>query len=191
MNEKRFQAKHFAKLDSEERRRQFPPKQILNHLPIKQSDCILDLGSGTGYFSIPAAKMTEGTVYGLDIEIKMLNLLQEKIDENGITNIELLKGQIEEIPVSDQTVDHVIASLVLHEIAPLTQGLAEIHRVLKEDGYCLCLEWEKTDSASGPPLHHRIYSGDMELAFTNAGFRVIHKEFPTPSHYLLIVQKSS
>lgn len=189
MDEKRFNPAHLERLDNPERRRLLPPERLLESLNIQRDDTILDVGAGTGYFAIPAAKLTDRTVYALDVEQKMLDVLQTKLSEEQLENVTLLKGAIEDIPLDDLLVDHVIASLVMHEVEPISQGISELRRVLKPGGQCFCLEWEKTLSESGPPLHHRIHSSDMEKAFEEAGFTLVSIQFPTDAHYLLIVRK--
>lgn len=189
MHEKRFNPEHMARLDNSERKRKLPPDKLLQLLPIHKTDSILDLGAGTGYFTIPAAKMTVGKVLSLDIEPKMLEELKSRLEQQHIGNVELVDGAIEDIPVEDEEFDHVIASFVMHEVEPLSKGISEIRRVLKSGGHCFCLEWEKTPSDSGPPLTHRIHSNDMKQAFLDAGFTVVVQEAPTEANYLLILRK--
>lgn len=189
MHDKRFNPANMHRLDNPERRKMLPPDTLLNQLPIDATDSVLDLGAGTGYFTIPAAQRTQGTVYALDVEPQMLAVIREKVEEIGSKNVELVQGAIEDVPLDDETANHVIASLVLHEVEPLQRGLKEIHRLLKDGGHCLCLEWEKTPSEMGPPLHHRIHSDDMKQALEEAGFTVMKHESPTPMHYLLVARK--
>jgi ubiquinone/menaquinone biosynthesis C-methylase UbiE len=61
-------------------------------------------------------------------------------DEQNILNIELLEASATNIPLNDSSVDGVIASLVLHAIKPLSDGLTEIKRVMKDGAYLLCFE---------------------------------------------------
>ncbi len=189
MHEKRFNPDHIAKLDNPLRRKMLPPEKLLELIPIRKTDSILDLGAGTGYFTIPAAMMTDGKVFALDVEPKMLEELKTRLEQHHVQNVELVDGAIESIPLENETVDHVIASFVMHEVEPLTKGISEIRRVLKPGGHCFCLEWEKTPSDSGPPLEHRIHSNDMKQAFQDAGLTVMVGEFPTKHHYALIVRK--
>lgn len=189
MHERRFNPDHMSRLDNPERRKKLPPEKLLELLPIGKTDNILDLGAGTGYFAIPAAKMTDGSVFALDIEPKMLDELQARLAQQHIQNVKLITGAIEEVPVEDEVVDHVIASFVMHEVDPLSKGINEIHRVLKPGGHCFCLEWEKIPSDSGPPLAHRIHSNDMVQAFQDAGFTVITQKAPTEANYVLVVKK--
>ena len=106
------------------------------------------------------------------------------------SNIQLVKGSIDNIPLPEDSIDIVLASLVLHEVDPLSKTLQEVNRVLKEDGYFLCLEFEKTESAiDGPPMNIRIHSSIMEKELISAGFSIIQKSFPGDFLYIIIAKK--
>ena len=159
-------------------------------LPIKRSDNILDLGAGTGYIAIPAAKMVDGLVYALDIDPRMLEVIDTKAQREKITNIKSVKGNIDNIPLPDDSIDIVIASWVLHEVKPLSKPLQQIKRVLKEGGYFLCFEFENKESPiQAPPMNIRIPSSTMEQELVNAGFTIIQKSFPRDYVYVFIVKK--
>jgi ubiquinone/menaquinone biosynthesis C-methylase UbiE len=119
-------------------------------IPIEREHTVLDIGSGTGYFTIPVSQMTKERVIALDIEPQMIANLKERMEKEGIQNIELLQGVIEELPLSNESVNHVIASFVLHEVTPLSKGLQEIYRVMIAGGYFICLEWEMKEEEKGP-----------------------------------------
>ena len=177
-------------LDRPERIKAFPPEEILQMLSIKKTDNILDLGAGTGYLAIPAAQMVDELVYALDMDPKMLEVIDSKAQDENITNIQLVKGSIDDIPLPDDSIDFVLASLVLHEVNPLSKTLHEVNRVLKEGGYFLCLEFEKIESAiDGPPMNIRIPSSIMEQELINAGFSIIQKLFPRDFLYIIIAKK--
>jgi len=189
MNERRFDPAKMARLDNPERRKALPPEKLLQEFNLEPDDDVLDLGAGTGYFTLPAAKMTQGTIYALDVESQMLGVLMERTDEEALMNVQFVQGVIEDIPMDPEKVDKAIASFVLHEVEPLSKGLEEIKRVLKPSGRCLCIEWEKKPMEQGPPLEHRIHSDDMKKAFEEHGFSVISTTFPSDSHYVIIAQK--
>ena len=178
-------------LDSPERIKAFPPKELLQMLPIKKTDNVLDLGAGTGYLALTAAQMVDGLVYALDMNPNMLEIIESKAQDENITNIQLVKGSIDDIPLSDNSINIVLASLVLHEVNPLSKTIQQIKRVLKKGGYFLCLEFEKTESATdGPPMHIRIPSAIMEKELINAGFNIVQKVFPSESMYIIVAQKT-
>ncbi len=129
-------------LESPQRRKEFSPEQLLNIIPLKETDYILDFGAGTGYFSIPVAKKIKGNVYALDTDATMLEIINEKTLEEQVTNIVTVEGSMEALPFADGLIDIIIASLVLHEIQPLAPLLQQMKHVLKTEGYLICLELE-------------------------------------------------
>ncbi|MDD7795889.1 class I SAM-dependent methyltransferase [Clostridium sp. 'White wine YQ'] len=177
-------------LDGVERMKNFPPEEILQMLDIKKNDNILDLGAGTGYLSIPAAQMVDGLVYALDMDSKILDVLDTKARDKNITNIKLIEGRLDNIPLPDDSVDIALASLVLHEVNSLSNTLNEIKRVLKDGGHFLCFEIEKKENhIAGKPMPPRISSLEMEKELIDAGFKITQKVFPNDSHYIFIVKK--
>lgn len=178
-------------LDSAMRQRTLPPEEILNMLPMQKEVSVLDLGAGSGYLTIPAAKQTEGTVFALDMDGRMLQVIDKKAKAQNIFNIQLIEGNIEGIPLPDNSVNIAIASLILHEVSSLSVVFAEINRVLKTGGHLLCLEYEKKESSEeGPPMHIRIPSVDMEQALYVAGFEVEQKTITKESIYILTAKKT-
>ena len=148
------------------------------------------MGAGTGYLTIPAAQMVQGLVYALDMDEKMLEIIDRKAQDDSITNIQLVKGSIDNIPLPDDSIDIVIASLVLHEIKPLSNTLHQIKRVLKDGGQFMCLEYEKNESAiEGPPMQIRIPSSVMEQELENAGLNVTQKIFLRKKIYIITAKK--
>ncbi len=185
----RFDPANKHVLDSAERRQALPPEATLSSIPIGPHDTVVDLGAGTGYFSIPAAAMTNETVHAVDVSTEMLEELKQRKDTAGVKNIELVQGTIENVPLDDKLADVVIASLVLHEVEPLEQGIQEIHRLLKPGGKLLCIDWEAVDSPMGPPLHVRIASDKMSAALESQGFSISARHVPAPALYTLVAQK--
>ncbi|SMC16778.1 Methyltransferase domain-containing protein [Clostridium acidisoli DSM 12555] len=177
-------------LNGVERRKEFPPEEVLQMLAIKKTDNILDLGAGTGYLTIPVAQMVHGLVYALDMDEKMLEIIDCKAQDESITNIQLVKGSIDNIPLPDDSIDIVLASLVLHEIKPLSTTLQQIKRVLKDGGQFMCLEYEKNESAiEGPPMQIRVPSLVMEQELKNAGLNITQKIFLRKKIYIITAKK--
>lgn len=177
-------------LESAERKSNLPAEDLLKLLPIKKTDNILDVGVGTGFLAIPAAKQIDGTVYALDLNINMLNYLTEKAQKENITNIKAVEGNFKDIPLEDNVVDIAFASLSLHEVDPLSDALKDVNRVMKNNGYLLCVEFEKVENTPAP----RVHSSEMEKELLNAGFTITDKIFPDnkimkQALYIIIAQK--
>lgn len=161
MSDKRFDPKKADKLFAEERRKLIPAESVLEYLQVKQEDTVADLGAGNGYFTIPMAKKTEGTVYAVDIEPKMLELLKANAEDEQLTNVEYVVSDLESIQLGDNAVNKVFVSFVIHEVTDIDKALREMKRILKPNGEMVLLEWEAVETESGPPLHHRIPSEKM------------------------------
>ncbi|AFV02184.1 MULTISPECIES: methyltransferase domain-containing protein [unclassified Dehalobacter] len=102
----------------------------------------------------------------------------------------LVKGSTDNIPLSDDSIDIVLASLILHEVQPLSRTMRQINRVLKENGQLLCLEYEKSEGAmDGPPLHIRVPSSVMEQELEKAGLNVTQKVFFRDNLYVITAKK--
>ncbi len=103
---------------------------------LEPGQVVLDLGSGGGIDVLLSARRVgpTGKAYGLDMTDEMLDLARENQRKAGATNVEFLKGTIEEIPLPDDTVDVVISNCVINLSADKDRVLREAFRVLKPGG---------------------------------------------------------
>src|SRR3984885_4584548 len=103
---------------------------------LKLGETVLDLGSGGGIDVLLSAKRVgpAGKAYGLDITDDMLALARENQRQAGATNVEFLKGEIENIPLPDNSVDVVISNCVINLSADKSRVLKEAFRVLRPGG---------------------------------------------------------
>ena len=99
-------------------------------------ETVLDLGSGGGIDVLLSATRVgaTGKAYGLDMTDEMLALARENQKKAGVENVEFLKGEIEAIPLGDDTVDVIISNCVINLSADKDRVLAEAFRVLKPGG---------------------------------------------------------
>ncbi len=163
-----------AFLDSRQRESLIPPEILISQMPIQKNHTLLDVGAGTGFFTIPMAESTSGKVYALDPDRRMLSVIEDKAREKELTNIELIQEFLENSNIQNSSIDFVMASLILHEVSSLTKALTNIFEVLKTGGHLLCLEYEKDDLIiEGPPMAIRIGSGELEKALSSMGFDIV------------------
>lgn len=103
---------------------------------LKPGEIVLDLGSGGGIDVLLSARRVgpTGKVYGLDMTDEMLALANENRRKAGAENVEFLKGEIEHIPLPDNSVDVIISNCVINLSADKGQVLREAFRVLKPSG---------------------------------------------------------
>ena len=103
---------------------------------LNEGEIVLDLGSGGGIDVLLSAKRVgpTGKAYGLDMTAEMLALANENKKKAGVQNVEFLKGEIEHIPLPDNTVDVIISNCVINLSADKRQVLTDAFRVLKPGG---------------------------------------------------------
>ena len=103
---------------------------------LKAGETVLDLGSGGGIDVLLSARRVgpTGKAYGLDMTDEMLALARENQRKAGVENVEFLKGEIEHIPLPDNSVDVVISNCVINLSGDKDQVLREAFRVLKPGG---------------------------------------------------------
>lgn len=99
-------------------------------------ETVLDLGSGGGIDVLLSAKRVgpTGHAYGLDMTDEMLDLARRNATEAGATNVTFLKGQIEQIPLPDATIDVIISNCVINLSTDKPAVFAEMRRVLRTGG---------------------------------------------------------
>jgi arsenite methyltransferase len=103
---------------------------------LKAGETVLDLGSGGGIDVLLSARRvgSSGKAYGLDMTDEMLALANENKRKSGLANVEFLKGEIENIPLPDNSVDVIISNCVINLSADKDKVLREALRVLKPGG---------------------------------------------------------
>jgi len=103
---------------------------------IKEGDVVLDLGSGAGIDAILAAKKvgSKGRVIGVDMTEEMVVKAKANAEKQGIKNAEFLLGEIEKLPLKDNSVDTIITNCVINLTPDKAKTFSEAYRVLKPGG---------------------------------------------------------
>ena len=103
---------------------------------LQPGEIVLDLGSGGGIDVLLSARRVgpDGKAYGLDMTDEMLSLAEENKRKSGLTNVEFLKGEIENIPLPDNTVDVIVSNCVINLSGDKDRVLREAFRVLRPGG---------------------------------------------------------
>jgi arsenite methyltransferase len=103
---------------------------------LKPGEVVLDLGSGGGIDVLLSARRVgpTGKAYGLDMTAEMLALARDNQAKSGLTNVEFLAGEIEHIPLPDNSIDVIISNCVINLSVDKDRALGEAFRVLKPGG---------------------------------------------------------
>jgi ubiquinone/menaquinone biosynthesis C-methylase UbiE len=123
-----------------------PSARVIERSGVKPGMTILDLGCGSGAFTLPAARMVgeRGKVYALDIQPAMLRQLERRLATAGnhdIGNVELKQASAYELPLADESLDLVMSVAAFQEIPDKPRALREVKRVLKRGGILALTEF--------------------------------------------------
>lgn len=170
------------------------PEKIVNQMGvIEPGMTISDFGSGSGYFTIPMAKMVgkDGKVYAFDVLEDALEALGSKAELAGLFNIETRRVNLEEpkaTGLNDESQDCVVLSNILFQSQKKEKMIAEAKRILKPEKYLIIVAWEP-DTAVGPSEGWRINREKAKEILEKQDLNQ-YKEFEGGRyHYGLVYQK--
>jgi ubiquinone/menaquinone biosynthesis C-methylase UbiE len=126
---------------------------------------ILEVGPGTGYYSLPVARWIApgGQLDALDLQQSMLDELMRRANPAGLANIVSTQGDAQALPYADESFDAAFLVATLGEIPDRDQALRELRRVLKSGGRLIVGE--------GQPDPHMVTIDDLRERSQAAGFR--------------------
>lgn len=171
-----------------ERRKWQDPDAILSSIGLKAGLSFMDIGCGSGYFALPAARMVgkSGKVYGVDRDVRSIDSLKELAGKEGLDNLDLRVGKAEEIVLCQACADIVFFGIVLHDFENPLTVLKNAREMLKHDGHLVNLDWKKEPMEFGPPAHIRFSPDEAVRFIESGGFTVQTVQESGPYHYLVI-----
>ena len=164
---------------------------ILAQIGLEPGDTLADIGSGDGYFSIPAARMVgqSGKIYALDVSAEAISELKAAASAAGLNNIQTAVGEAEKTLLCKGCADVVLMANVLHDFNNPLAALKNALLMLKPGGKLADLDWKKDkDQIHGPPFAKRFDQEKATSLLTQAGFKVISSTLVGPFHYLLLTE---
>ena len=158
---------------------------ILGRMGIDSSiESAVEVGSGYGTFTIPAARLIRGTMYTYDIEPDMIRLTEERSLQEGLRNV---KASVRDVIASGadagEPVDYVLLFNILHHDAPL-DILREALHMLRPGGTVGCMHWNYDPATPrGPAMEIRPRPSQIREWMTAAGFEVRGGQIDLPPHH--------
>jgi ubiquinone/menaquinone biosynthesis C-methylase UbiE len=170
------------------------PVKNLKAFGLQEDMVVADLGAGSGFYSIAAARMVpQGKVYAIEIIKDFLTTVNNKAKEAHLDNLECLWGNIEKIggtKIKNGVIDAVIASNILFQVGNKDKFIEEIKRILKPEGRVLLIDWTDKLSAIGPNLEAVISREKAREMFEKKGF-TFDREIDAGNHHYGMILRSN
>lgn len=184
MMEKKFNPKKIDRLNDPERLQYEPPDLIWDTLKLKNPGVLIDVGAGTGFFSIPfSEKMEDGIVYACDTSDVMIEWMQENFPTNARNRVIPMKTTENGIDLPDGIADLVYMINLHHELHDPTRMLQETRRLLKKGGILLIIDWKKNGGGKGPSEEIRVPVEIVKAQMETTGFQDVRQYPVLKYHY--------
>lgn len=174
-------------LTRESRNREEEPAKLMAAIDLELGQTVCDLGCGNGFYSLKLAKEVgpQGTVWAVDIQPEMLELLRERAEARSVTNIKPKLGGPADPKLPAGEIDLLLLVDVYHEISHPQQMLAHIRDSLKPTGRVALVEF-RTEDPQVPikPLHKMTQQQCMK-EFTANGFKLVGQYNDLPWQHVL------
>ena len=168
------------------------PVKNLKAFDLRENMIVADLGAGSGFYTIPVAKMVPmGKVYAIEIQKDFLTTVKNKAAEARLNNIECLLGNVEKIggtKIKDGIVDAVIASNILFQVEDKDKFIKEAKRILKPGGKLLLIDWSDSSPGIGSGIDKIIPKNKAREIFENRNFIWQRDIDAGMHHYGIILQ---
>ena len=162
-------------LERAERVEQEEPERVLDMMNLSPGDVVADVGCGSGYYARRMAQRVApgGTVFCEDIQPEMLQIMRERVREDGLTNVEAILGTPTDPQLPSGGVDWVIIADVYHEMSDPEPMLAGIRRALAPTGRVALLEY-RVEDGSGDQIKadHVMSARQVIFEWQAAGFEL-------------------
>ena len=169
----RFQGRYFPHqlaflIDNPLRRLLISPETLVDRLGLAGSEAVLEVGPGSGYFSVELARrLTDGHLQLFDLQQEMLDKARRKLERAGFGNVAFTQGDACELPFSSATFDLALLVTVLGEVPDPQACLQGLRKVLRPGGVLAFHEQvPDPDRVSLPELRHLVAAEGFELVDT-------------------------
>lgn len=170
------------------------PENNIKQLALAPGMFVADFGSGSGFYSLAAARavMPGGKVFAIDIQKSLLEKLKNGAKQDQLNNIDIVWGDLEHLggtKLREGLVDAVIIANIFFQIENKKNLCLEAKRVLKPNGRVLVVDWSDSFSGLGPQEKDVISKMKMTLLFQDQGFVLDREISAGAEHYGLIFRK--
>ena len=182
-----------AWLNRDTRQQEENTRVLFDLLSLKSGQNVCDIGVGSGYHAIPMAKaVAPGTVYGVDIQPEMLDLLATAAKRARRSNVKGVLGQVDDTQLPPETCDRMLVVDAYHEFSHPVEMLASMRKALKPDGRLYIVEFRAEDPSVPIKPEHKMTKEQvtLEVARAEVGLKLVGQDDRLPWQHVLVFQRA-
>ena len=169
------------------------PDEMLAAMGLKNGDIVADIGAGSGFHTRRMASLVAptGQVFAVDIQPEMLEILEGRVEDEGLTGIVPVLGEFDDPKLPDNQIDWILLVDVYHEFENPDLMLAKMRQALKDSGKVALVEYRVEDGTGDHiKADHRMSVHQVLSEWIPSGFELIELHEFLPSQHLFIFQKA-
>lgn len=165
--------------------------RAVRSMQLNKKSVVADIGAGSGYYTFRiASRVPEGKVYAVEIQDRFIKMLNDKKRENGITNVEVVKGDTLTINLPLNSVDIAIMVDVYHELSWPKEIINSIKKCLKPDGKLMLMEYRGEDPKVRIRRLHKTTVEQLKKEMQSHGFELERRVDELPIQHFLVFRKA-
>jgi ubiquinone/menaquinone biosynthesis C-methylase UbiE len=181
---------YLRKMESPERAEWQRPDAVVRALGLKRGQSVCEVGAGPGYFSLRLAKAVgpRGTVFAVEVEPRILEVLRGRIAQAGARNVVPILGLEDDPLVPPGSCDLVLMVDAIHHIQGRPAFLRRLARALRPGGRVALIDFHKRELPVGPPVDHKLAREELLREIRAAGLALVSEPDFLPYQYFLILE---
>lgn len=177
-------------LERDEREAEENPTKVINALQLKPGTTLADIGAGSGYYTFRISeKYPKSQVIAIEIQPEMIELLEQKIDTDNITNVRAHLGSIRDAQLPPASIDYALMVDAYHEFSHPYEMKVSLYSALKPGGRIILLEYRLEDPKVPIKRLHKMSEAQARKELEAAGFRWIETNNFLPWQHFMIFEK--
>jgi SAM-dependent methyltransferase len=179
-------------LERPEREQEEAPSIAIRALGLKPGQVVADIGAGSGYYTVRMAREVgpSGRVIATDIQPGMLEILRRRLQQDRLSNVELVLGAADDPKLPDGSLDLALMVDVYHELSAPQAFVRRLRAALKPTGRLVLLEFRKEDPKIPIRPEHKMSVAEVKAELEPEGFRLSTVLNDLPWQHILVLTRA-
>ena len=166
------------------------PALLVDSMNLAPTDVVADIGAGTGYFTFRMApRVPDGRVFAVDIQPEMLDMMRETIKTEGIDNVTLVQGTVQDPKLPSDSIDAALMVDAYHEFSHPREMMLNLKEALVPGGRVYLVEYRKEDPSIPIKPLHKMTEAQARKEMEAVGLEWVATEEMLPRQHFMIFQK--